>query len=49
MTDAFPAVAAAIRQVLEGQGFTRLVTGSPENLPICAIDRTTRSVITAEY
>ena len=25
MTDAFPAVAAAIKQVLEGQGFTRLV------------------------
>ena len=25
MTDAFPAIAAAIKQVLEGQGFTRLV------------------------
>ena len=25
MTDAFPAVAAAIKQVLEGQGFTKLV------------------------
>ena len=87
MSDAFPAVAAAIKQVLEGQGFTRLVGAEvvsiepgvvvmaldrrPEvlqqnglfhggaiaylidNATTAAagtvIDRTTRSVITAEY